>query len=83
MPTTLPNAAARDRDRRRRMRAELVPIAVAILYVLLLACSAAGLASHLSVLFAPDQRQDIYNPMEPLGRTADTASRPSRGLALR
>jgi len=49
----------------------------------LLACSAAGLASHLSVLFAPDQRQDVYNPMEPLGRTADTASRPSRGLALR
>ena len=83
MPTTLPNAAARDRDRRRRMLAELVPIAVAILYVLLLACGAAGLASDLSVLFAPDQRQDVYNPMEPLGRTAGAASHPSRGLALR
>jgi len=83
MPTTLPNAAARDRDRRRRLLAELVPIAVALLYVLLLACSAAGLASNLSILFAPDQRQDAYNPMEPLGHTADAASRPSRGLALR
>ena len=83
MPTTLPDAAARDRDRRRRMLAELVPIAVAILYVLLLAGSAAGLASDLSVLFAPDQLQDVYNPMEPLGHTADVASRPSRGLAQR
>ena len=83
MPTTLPNAAARDRDRRRRMRAELIPIAVAIFYVLLLACGAAGLAGDLSVLFAPDQREDVYNPMEPLGRTAGAASHPSRGLALR
>ena len=83
MPTTLPDAAARDRDRRRRMLTELIPVAVAILYVLLLACSAAGLAGDLSVLFAPGQLQDVYNPMEPLGHTADAVSRPSRGFALR
>lgn len=81
MPTTLPDAATRDRDQRRRMLAELVPLAIVIFYLLLLICSAAGLATDVSVLFAPDQRPDSYNPMEPVGRTA--AAMPIRGLASR
>lgn len=81
MPTTLPDAAARDRDQRRRMLAELVPLAIVIFYLLLLICSAVNLATDVSVLFAPDQRPDGYNPMEPVGRTADVM--PIRGLAPR
>ena len=81
MPTTLPDAAARDRDQRRRMLHKLVPLAVVIFYLLLLACVAANLATDVSVLFSPDQRPDGYNPMEPVGRTADAT--PLRGLAPR
>jgi hypothetical protein len=81
MPTTLPDAAARDRHERRRMLAELVPLAIAIFYLLLLVCSAAALATDVSVLFAPDQRPDGYNPMEPVGRAANAI--PIRGLASR
>jgi len=81
MPTTLPDAAARARDQRRPMLSELVPIAVAIFYLLLVACTVAGLATDASVLFAPDQRPDRYNPMEPVGHSADAT--PVRGLAPR
>lgn len=73
MPTTLPDAAARDRDQRLPMLSELVPIAVAIFYLLLIACSAAGLATAAHSLFVPDQRPDGYNPMEPVGHTGDAA----------
>lgn len=91
MPTTLPDGAARDRNQRRRLLAELVPIAVAAFYLLLLAWSAAGLATEIGVLFEPDQRQGAhggayggeYNPMEPVRRTADPAHRPVGGLTQR
>ena len=65
MPTTLPDAAARARQRRPRARAELVPLVAAIIYLALLGGDMAKLATSVSLLFRPDQRQGAYNPMEP------------------
>lgn len=91
MPTTLPDPAARKRRQRPRMHAELVPIAAALLYLLLLAWSAASLATDTSALFASTQPLDRYspgynpeyNPMEPVGHTADAIIRRLHRLAAR
>ncbi len=85
MPTTLPDLAARERRQRRRLLVELVPIAIAIVYLVLLAWSAVGLATDAGMLFRPAEREPnpAYNPMEPAGRSADTASRRIVALASR